>query len=157
MLKFLQDILSWEEISTTWNRKEISFKTKTRVNNSQLHPTLKATLFRKATNYSPVTLQTFLHTTHRSEPLWDNQARYTARVYYTVLALKKGEEHILDARIMTSKNHDVLQKDEISRRWQRLLSNTRSASNLLLATGLMSLGEEGLFWQQGVSLSSETR
>lgn len=58
---------------------------------------------------------------------------------------------------MTSKNHDVLQKDEISRRWQRLLSNTRSASNLLLATGLMSLGEEGLLWQQGVSLSSETR
>lgn len=62
-----------------------------------------------------------------------------------MLALKKGEEHILDARIMTSKNHDVLQKDKISRRWQRLLSNTRSASNLLLATGLMSLGEEGLF------------
>ena len=43
---------------------------------------------------------------------------------------------------MTSRNRDVLQKDKISRRWRRLPSSTRRASDLLLPTGRTSLGEE---------------
>ena len=58
-----------------------------------------------------------------------------------MLVLKKGEGYKLGAKIMTNKNQNLLQKDKISRRWQRLLSNTCSASNLLLPTGMTRLGE----------------